>query len=79
MLTMIAAAALAAAPTPAANDHAQHMQMGQMSGMDMSQMDHGKTDHSKMADCCKHGANGKMECSMPDKAGAASAHQGHSN
>ena len=81
MLMMIAAA-LAAAPapaTPVADAHAQHMQMGQTSGMDMSKMDHSKMDHSKMSDgCCKKGADGKMECSMPQKAGTASGHQGHS-
>ena len=81
MLTIIAAAALAAAPapaTPVADAHAQH-QMGQMPGMDMSKMDHSKMDHSKMSDgCCKKGADGKMECSMPKEPGTASAHQGHS-
>ena len=86
MLMMIAAA-LAAAPapaTPVADAHAQHMQMGQTSGMDMSKMDHSKMDHSKMDHskmsdgCCKKGADGKMECSMPKEAGTASDHQGHS-
>jgi uncharacterized protein involved in copper resistance len=83
MLTMITAAALAAAqpqsaPTagataPAPMDHSK---------MDHAQMDHSKMDHSKMGEkadgCCKKGADGKMECAMSGKAGADSAHQGHS-
>ena len=76
MFTMIAAAALAAATAPAAPNadaQAPKAQTGQMSGMD-----HSKMDHSKMSSCCKKDAAGKMECSMPDKAGAASGHQGHS-
>lgn len=87
MLTMIFAAALAAAAPaapagqPAQPAAAQQMHMGQMPGMDMSKMDHSKMDHSKMSDggCCKKGADGKMECSMPKEAkGTASGHQGHS-
>lgn len=83
MMTLIAAMALAAAaPAPAPG-----MPAGQMSGMDMSQMDHSKMDHSKMDHskmarhgdgCCKHTADGKMDCGMPGKGDAASAHQGHS-
>lgn len=77
MFTMIVAAAMAAAPTPVARNadaQAPKTQMGQMPGMDMSKM-----DHSKMSDgCCKKNAAGKMECAMPNKAGAASGHQGHS-
>lgn len=78
MFTMIAAAALAAAsaPTaPTADAQAPKPQSGQMSGMD-----HSKMDHSKMSgdcDCCKKGADGKMECSMPKKADASSGQQGH--
>ena len=89
MFTMIAAAALAAATAPAAPNadaQAPKAQTGQMSGIDHSKMDHSKMsgmdmskmDHSKMSSCCKKDAAGKMECSMPDKAGAASGHQGHS-
>ncbi|HXH51944.1 MAG TPA: hypothetical protein VNH53_00745 [Sphingomicrobium sp.] len=84
MLTIMTAMALAAAAQPAAtaraaNPHAQHMQAGQM---DHSKMDHSKMDHSKMGQhgdgCCKKGADGKMECTMPNKAGASSDHQGNS-
>lgn len=79
MLTIMTAMALAAAAqppaaAPAANPHAQHTQTGQM--------DHSKMGHSNMAQhgdgCCKKGADGKMECTMPTKAGAGSTHQGHS-
>ena len=74
MISMIFAAALAAAqaaPAAPANPHAQHGQAGQM--------DHSKMDHAQMKhDCCKKGADGKMECSMPKEAGTASDHQGHS-
>lgn len=75
MLTMIFAAALAAAPAPSsptANAPAQPMPMGEM--------DHSKMDHGKMAmDCCKKTADGKMECNMPPKAGSGSTGQSHSN
>lgn len=68
--------AQAAPPSAQANPPAQHAQQGQQ---DHSRMDHGKMDHSKMGqECCKKGADGKMECAMHDKAGAASATQGHS-
>ena len=77
MLTIMTAMALAATQAPAApapNAHAQHTQAGQM--------DHSKMDHSKMAQhgdgCCKKGADGKMECSMSNKAGASSGQRGHS-
>ena len=75
-ITAMAAAAVAQAaqPAPAADPHAQHMQMGER--------DHSKMDHSQMAahseGCCKQGGDGKMECSMPDKGAAKSANQGHS-
>lgn len=72
MISMIFAAALAAAqtaPAAPANPHAQHGQPGQM--------DHSKMDHAQMKqDCCKKGADGKMECTMHKSAGE-SAHQGH--
>jgi hypothetical protein len=84
MMTIVTALALGAAAqtapaAPAPDAHAQQMQMGQM---DHSKMDHSKMDHSKMGqkdgDCCKKGADGKMECDMSKKDGADSAHQGHS-
>ena len=84
MFTMMTAMALgAAAPAvpqaAATNPHAQHSQGGQM---DHSKMDHSKMDHNKMAEhskgCCKHGPDGKMECSMSGKARSAAGHQGHS-
>jgi hypothetical protein len=79
MLTLMTAMALAAV-APAAP--AQSIPMGQMPGMDMSQMDHSKMGQMNMAQhgdgCCKHGADGKMECSMSDGAGAKPAPQGHS-
>lgn len=84
MLTTLTAMALGAAaqagPTaPTPNTHAQHPQTGQA---DHSQMDHSKMGLSNMAQhgggCCKQGADGKMECAMPNKAGASSAQQGHS-
>jgi hypothetical protein len=79
-ITAMAAAAAAQTAQPApASPQAQHMPMGQM---DHSKMDHSRMDHSKMAQhgdgCCKQGADGKMECSMPAKAGSGSAHHGHS-
>lgn len=80
MLTIIAAAALGAAQapaTPAAHVHPQQTPAGQAPAADKSGMDHSKMDHSKMG-CCKHTADGKMECTMPGKAGAAPGHQGHS-
>lgn len=78
MLTIMTALALAAAAQTApaaapANPHAQHGQQAPQ-----GQADHPKMDHSKMESCCKKGADGKMECAMHDKAGAGSAHQGHS-
>lgn len=84
MLTIVTALALAAAAqaapsAPATNTRAQHAPTGQV---DHSKMDHSKMDHSKMAqhgdDCCKQGADGKMECAMPNKAGTGSSHQGNS-
>jgi hypothetical protein len=68
MLTMIAAAALAAAqpqaPAPAAG-HPQHSQTGPTvpSNMDNSSMDHSKMGQSG-GGCCKRTAEGKMECAM---------------
>jgi hypothetical protein len=78
MITLVTAmAAVAAAqsaqPAPAANPHAQHT-------MDMTHMEHSMADHARMATsqgCCKQTSGGKMECAMRDKAGTASAHQGH--
>ena len=80
MLTLIAAALAAAqTPAPAAIPHAQHAPTGQM---DHSKMDHSKMDHAKMGQhadgCCKKGPDGKMECTMSNKAGAQPDHQGHS-
>ena len=50
--------------------------------MDHSKMDHSKMDHSTMGQkgdgCCKKGADGEMECAMPNKAGTSAAKQGHS-
>ena len=78
MMTMILAAALAAAqaaPAAPANPNAQH---GQAAPMDHSKMDQGKMDHSQMkSDCCKKGADGKMECTMMDTPAGESAHEGH--
>ena len=84
MLTIMTAMALAAAAqTAPPSVSAQPMPMGQMHGMDMSQMDHSKMGHmatGKNGDgCCKHGADGKMECNMSGKDGSASEHQGHSH
>ena len=76
MLTMIAAAALAAHPPAATRTAAPASQMP------AAQIDHSKLDHSKMGQkgdgCCKKGADGKMDCSMPAKAGTPSGQQGHS-
>lgn len=79
MMTLIAAAALAAA-APAPSQGGMQMPVGQMPGMDMSQTDHSKMDHmaQKGGDCCKHTPDGKMECSMSEKGDTPSAHQGHS-
>ena len=69
-----AAFAQATPAAPSANPHAQH---GQAGPVDHSKMDHGKMDHSKMShDCCKKGADGKMECAMRHKSAGDSAHQG---
>lgn len=85
MLTFVTAMTLAAAAqaTPANAPIQQPMQMGQMQGMDTSQMSHAKMGNMAMGqkgeDCCKHGADGKLECNMHDHLGSASVHQGHSH
>ena len=81
MLTLITAmAAAAAAQSAQSAPAAQPMQMSQMHGMDTDKMDYSKMDHMAMGQhgdgCCKHTADGKMECSMPNS--AADTHQGHS-
>lgn len=84
MLTIVTALALGAAAqtalaAPATHPHAQHAHTSQL---DHSKMDHSSMGHPNMAQhgdgCCKQGADGKMECAMPNKAGAGSSHQGHS-